>query len=66
MKTQYVDDEHFGPIMAKAIDGVVIKGYYVLDGFLYKGGKLCIPSGSVWEHMLEVYLVIWGRRKHLN
>ena len=49
LKNQYVDDEQFCPILVKAVDGVAIEGYYLVDIFLYKGGKLCIPNGSVWE-----------------
>ena len=31
----------------------MIDGFYVVDGFLYKVGKLCIPTGSVRELLVR-------------
>ena len=33
--------------------GEVVDGYYLVDGFLYRGRKLCILSGSVREMLLR-------------
>ncbi|PKI46756.1 hypothetical protein CRG98_032853, partial [Punica granatum] len=48
IKSQYVDDPYFSPIRL-ACDKGAVDGYYLHDGYLYKLGKLCIPSGSVRE-----------------
>ena len=49
----YVDDEQFGPIMAKAVDGIAIEGVLSSGWVLYKEGKLCIPNGLVWELLVR-------------
>ncbi|PKI52194.1 hypothetical protein CRG98_027414 [Punica granatum] len=52
IKSQYVEDPHFSPIRL-ACDKGVVDGYYLHDGYLYKLGKLCIPSGSVRELLVR-------------
>ncbi|XP_031405674.1 uncharacterized protein LOC116214406 [Punica granatum] len=52
IKSRYVDDPYFSPIRL-ACDKDVVDGYYMHDGYLYKLGKLCIPSGSVRELLVR-------------
>ena len=53
IKDQYAVDENFKVIVDRYSVGEVVDGYYMVDGFLYKGGKLCIPSRSVRELLVR-------------
>ncbi|PKI44702.1 hypothetical protein CRG98_034879 [Punica granatum] len=46
IKSKYMEDPYFASIHLVCNKGAV-DGYYLHDGYLYKLGKLCIPSGSV-------------------
>ena len=53
MKDQYFTEDYFKLIIERCSRGEVIDGFYVVDGFLYKVGKLCIPTGSVRELLVR-------------
>ena len=40
---QYDDDQVFVPIVEAYSDGKSISGYYMMDGYPLRRGKLCIP-----------------------
>ncbi|PKI72283.1 hypothetical protein CRG98_007357 [Punica granatum] len=52
IKSQYVEDPYFSPIHL-ACDKDAVDGYYLRDGYLYKLGKFCIPSGSIHELLVR-------------
>ena len=53
LKEQYYSDEYFKPIIEWCSGGEVVDGFHMVDGFLYKTGKLCIPSGLVRELLVR-------------
>ena len=53
IKEQYTLDEDFQVIAGRCAGGEVVDGYYMVDGFLYKGSKLCIPTGSIRELLVR-------------
>ena len=53
IKDQYCHDDYFKPIAERCSKGEVVDGFHMVDGFLYKLGRLCIPSGSVRELLVR-------------
>jgi len=46
VKSSYKDDPDFGEIFLKCLNHAV-KDFYILDGFLFKGNRICVPKSSL-------------------
>ncbi|KAK1681416.1 hypothetical protein QYE76_042264 [Lolium multiflorum] len=53
IKEQYASDTFFGPIFAKCSIEKGIDDFYLHQGFLFKGNKLCVPMSSLRLLLLQ-------------
>ncbi|KAK1602009.1 hypothetical protein QYE76_027114 [Lolium multiflorum] len=53
IKEQYASDTFFGPIFAKCSIEKGINDFYLHQGFLFKGNKLCVPMSSLRLLLLQ-------------
>lgn len=53
IKEQYASDTFFGPIFAKCSVEKGIDDFYLHQGFLFKGNKLCVPMSSLRLLLLQ-------------
>ena len=52
VKEQYTSDSYFANMMSKCAKGAC-DGFFVHDGYLFKLGRMCIPSGSLRELLVR-------------
>ncbi|KAL0553727.1 hypothetical protein IC582_007631 [Cucumis melo] len=53
LKEMYENDDDFGNLFFKCVNGTTINNFYVFYGFLFKKDKLCIPKGSYREFFVK-------------
>jgi hypothetical protein len=51
LKDLYADDEDFGPIWTKYLQGLSQEGMHIQEGYLFRGNQLCIPRSSLREQI---------------
>jgi len=52
VKEQYANDSYFANLVAECAKGAC-DGFFMHKGYLFKMGKMCIPSGSLWELLVR-------------
>ncbi|XP_022157993.1 uncharacterized protein LOC111024587, partial [Momordica charantia] len=53
LKSLYLDDVFFAPFVESCEKGLVVDDYMLFEGFLFRKGKLCIPSCSIRELLVK-------------
>ena len=53
IKDLYQHDMFFAPFVESCEKGLIVDNYLLLDGFLFRKGKLCIPSCSIRELLVR-------------
>ena len=51
IKDLYLSNVFFKPIYERCLESREFESYFVDEGYLYKAGRLCIPSSSI-RHLL--------------
>ncbi|XP_073260712.1 uncharacterized protein [Populus alba] len=51
LKDLYAEDEDFGPIWTKCLQGLSQEGMHIQEGYLFRGNQLCIPRSSLREQI---------------
>ena len=49
---QYVNDSYFANVVAECTKRAC-DGFFMHEGFLFKMGKMCIPSSSLWDLLVQ-------------
>ena len=52
VKDQYTNDSYFGNVVTECAKGAC-DGFFMLEGYLFKMGRMCIPLGSLWELLMR-------------
>jgi hypothetical protein len=52
VKDQYVNDSYFANVIAECDKGAC-DGCFMHEGYLFKIGRICIPSGSLRDLLLR-------------
>ena len=54
VKASYKNDHDFGDLFLKCSNHAY-KDYYILDGYLFKGNRLCVPRSSLRESLIKEF-----------
>ena len=60
LKDLYAKDEFFNEIFAQCQSGSLAGSFFIDNGFLFKDGKLCIPTSSIHRLLTLEVRGSWG------